>query len=850
MIKYISVLLLFFISFSVSAENVDFGLFVKSFPSNDSEKTSLVLENNQSLKIDKETSMSFDINVRKDNVFGIVFRIITDKHDNIDLIFTVGEDNKRYPMLVINEAVYMITEEIKCDQWTHINVSLSPDKNEIALEYKANKTNRIAIPFDVSAIDNVKISFGLCPFEGYTLYDIASVSLRNIKILKANKLIRFWKLEKHDGETSVDSIAKIPAIVTNPLWLTDAYASWSKIYTKQVAENSLFTFDPQTGIFYTISPNSSEIQTFNADTRESNTIKVHSGTMAANAPNQLLFLESKKSLLSYNLDENIISIFSLKNQTWDNNTKPVLEHGYWNNSVSYSAVDSSIVSFGGYGFYKYNNDLVRIFSNHQPIKKSNLPEISPRHSASTLIDGTTLYIFGGRGNKSGRQELSPKNYYDFYSVNLLTEQTNKLWELDPDSMHLDFIPSENMILDGNYFYVFTTKEGGTLLRFDKDHARFDQISHPVVGEDFTCHYLYMNLYFSPTLKKFYVLINKMYTDKPSVVSIYSLNYPPIIIARITANQASTENQTSKSIYTILAFVALVFIISIIVILYYRRGKKNSVDPINKANPLQSSFGLSSARRDESEPKFYDFSKQSICFLGGFSVTDKNGENITGLFTPMLKYLLIILILSTQKDKKGISSQKLIQLLWYDKNEKSAQNNRNVYLSKLRSILENIGATDIINVNGFWSIQLHEDIICDYIEAMTLFNEIESNNNSTENINVDRLLELLLRGVLLPNTEADWIDEYKSNFSDLTIDILTEISRNKENNLPDEILLKIADTLFLHDYINEEALYIRCSIFFNSGKKGIAKTIYDNFCKEYHNSLGINYKKTLAQLLEK
>lgn len=69
-------------------------------------------------------------------------------------------------------------------------------------------------------------------------------------------------------------------------------------------------------------------------------------------------------------------------------------------------------------------------------------------------------------------------------------------------------------------------------------------------------------------------------------------------------------------------------------------------------------------------------------LVGFRVIDKEGNDITFSFTPTLKYLLILLILYTGKDSKGIIGNKLIQLLWYDKTEESAKNNRNVYMSKL------------------------------------------------------------------------------------------------------------------------------------------------------------------------
>lgn len=57
---------------------------------------------------------------------------------------------------------------------------------------------------------------------------------------------------------------------------------------------------------------------------------------------------------------------------------------------------------------------------------------------------------------------------------------------------------------------------------------------------------------------------------------------------------------------------------------------------------------------------------------------------------------------------------------------------------------------------------------------------------------------------------------------MTIDLLTQLL--KKNNVPDNMKLKIAETLFQHDYLNEEALKMKCYILYKQGKKGIAKSI--------------------------
>ena len=94
-------------------------------------------------------------------------------------------------------------------------------------------------------------------------------------------------------------------------------------------------------------------------------------------------------------------------------------------------------------------------------------------------------------------------------------------------------------------------------------------------------------------------------------------------------------------------------------------------------------------------------------LGPFRVCDRNGKDITLSFTPRLKELLLLLILHSEKDTRGISVKRLTELLWFDKEDNQARNNRNVTVRKLRVLLETVGDVDIVNENGTMRIEWGE-----------------------------------------------------------------------------------------------------------------------------------------------
>ena len=109
------------------------------------------------------------------------------------------------------------------------------------------------------------------------------------------------------------------------------------------------------------------------------------------------------------------------------------------------------------------------------------------------------------------------------------------------------------------------------------------------------------------------------------------------------------------------------------------------------------------------------------------------------------------------------------------------------------------------------------------------------------------MELLLYGPLLPNTTLDWLDNFKDTYSSNAIDLLRNLLELELQRGHQEMVLRLADIMFLHDPLNEEALTAKCAVLSAQGKKGIARNVYDRFCKEYRESMGEEYKVEFADL---
>jgi DNA-binding SARP family transcriptional activator len=398
------------------------------------------------------------------------------------------------------------------------------------------------------------------------------------------------------------------------------------------------------------------------------------------------------------------------------------------------------------------------------------------------------------------------------------------------------------------FYAVCMKNGGTLWKISMKDSVCMEISKPIHNElvyqdcDFS-------LYKSLNYHKMFLVIDKILSNKVHNIAIYSINTPVIGEEEIV----QSRNKTSMIMWVLFSSFLLILCIIVVCVIYYshRKKKQNPINLKNEDDALQYGLKIDEFKNlqveNEKNEIYFDRSRSAISLLGTFNVRDKSGRDITCSFSPRLKELLIFLILNTEKDNQGVLAKRVMDTLWNDKDEISARNNCNVTLRKLRILLESIGKVEVLSDSGFLRIVWGEDVFCDYHASLSCIKYFKQNELKGDRSLLNEVLEILLYGPLLSNTILEWIDEFKDAYSSISIDLLSELLHLGLQQQNDILVLRIADTMFLHDPLNEEALSAKCSILFSQGKKGIAKSVYERFCKEYKDLLGENYKTSLSDL---
>lgn len=832
--QYLSTIFLF-LSLLLFSDNVNYGIYMRSYPASASSWSELELDNGKSFHLGRQFSIAFDLQVRDECPFGYIFRAVTDTNEHIDLLLSVGSNDERLPSLRVQDSVYLLPNEIDRNKWLNVEVKINTSKQKI--HYQIGDQS-VEIPFNDLKAKHIRFIFGKSNVEGLETKDIASVNLRDIRIEKNGSLIRHWPLKKHQNNVSYDEIKNAEAITKNTEWLIDNHVILKPLFQKDFQLAPSVGFNSNTGVFY-LSADSESIIIFDAKSLSTDTLVANGGNFVTQSPNHLMFIDDKNDLISYRItNQRVFSFYDFVNDRWSNNEVSFgysYEHSYWNNSTVYNQKDASILSFGGYGYYRFNNNLVTIYpyeANADNTLKT-LNDISPRSASASVIVGDTLYIFGGRGSASGQQELGPVNFYDSYAVDLNTLEVQKLWNIN--NVEKNYLPSENLIYDGNQhcFYTFITQSGGKIVKLLPDKNVIEDLSF-LLDIDFSSQYQYTNFYYSDVLKKYYVFVNLINVDNTAKVSIYSIDAPLIPINSILV----LDKAKRKSVSALFLILISILLIGLIRLYFYYKNRTNGL----QIGDMDDTDKIDSNILDEQMPTSESYSK-NICFFGLFQVFDQEGNEISDDFSPTLRKLLILLVVCTQNDN-GISGKEMTRILWPDKDDDLAKNSRNVYISKLRALLDKIGNIEVVNKNRIWSINMGDEIQCDYIDILRFIDQ--ANNRHLTDEQVYEIIHILSRGALLPEFEYDWLDKYKNNFSNQTIDMLYKLLDNE--GLKDAAKLKISDILFQLDYLNEHALISKCVILSKYGKKGLAKNVYDVFCSDYKNSLGVNYTHSFIDVL--
>lgn len=828
-----------------------YGLGFDSYEVIQDKRTGLDLSPDQQFCFDKNFELSFDLSFLPDKkvYFGYVVRLIENDKQNIDIIFDNSVLTNNFKLVIGDKFSPIAFDFPHSDifkKWNKISVKFLKSENMLVLT-AAGKTFRQ--PMQLADDGCFKILFGTNQYKDFKSTDIPPMKIRNIALSENGSLKYFWPLNESDGLKASEDIRKKDALVTNPVWIKKLHHTWQPLRSFNTHGFVKVAFDEPRGFLYVLTKDS--LINFDIGKNRSSTVLFETQKQPIYIDNQAVFDPVHDKLYNLYVDERSVSTFDLKNQQWDTTEvthadKTNFQHA----NKFYSFIDSSIYILGGYGHLAYKNTLQRYNVSAKIWETIALKDslFTPRYLAGLGATKTGAYLIGGYGSATGQQMLNPRNRYDLLFFDSKTRKFKKIYELKvPDQ---DFVFANSIIVnekDSTFFALIFPKNKFNselqLIKGSLTRPEFQVVGSKIPFQFIDTHSA-ADLFFDHTTGQF-VAVTLFRTDSENKVSVYTLNSPPL--ASVDENAVHEGN---NSLTWWLVGLVVLAILSVAGYVFYRRKRQiqyetvlpSAVEPtiLSQTAPPVMHEELSEAEADITQPP------HDVIFLfGNLQLFDEDGNEITKQFSPLVKELFLVILLYSIR-WEGISSEKLKELLWFDKPAESARNNRSVNIAKLKGILDKMKHCQVSKETGYWKVKVDYDKIrIDYMQ----YQRIIAAKNRIGKEDIIQLAEITKRGNFLADLEYEWLDTFKSEISNEVIDTYLRFAGSIKIADDPEFLVKLASYIFYFDPVNEEAMIIKCKALAHLGKHSLAKTTLENFAREYNRIYGEEFGKDMTEILQ-
>lgn len=221
---------------------------------------------------------------------------------------------------------------------------------------------------------------------------------------------------------------------------------------------------------------------------------------------------------------------------------------------------------------------------------------------------------------------------------------------------------------------------------------------------------------------------------------------------------------------------------------------------------------------------------AIYVFGDFLVTDRNGNDITDLFTPQQKTILYLLLESAGEG--GISSKRLSGILWPDKEEDKVKNSRGVAINHLRKSLSNIDGISLVFREGRYTLFFGEPFYCDYTVFLNL--------TGKGSIDADKLISIMSRGRFMKSNTDPTFDTFKENAGKRITDLLEKEIRGVNSRKEWMAVCRIARMMAENDPLDEKAMKLQICAMKKMKMPEEALAVYERFTDGYRKSFGTEY----------
>lgn len=845
-----------------------YGLGFSSYESVQDKRTSLDLSSSKTLCFNGNFEMDFDLAFfPKSHYFGYIFRIIENDLRNIDLVYNTSAE-KKYPFdVVVGEARTGISFSIDAnklyDQWNKLQIKFDFDTDRIILHSGKNIYIKKGLHLKKNAC--YKIFFGVNSCDAFRSTDTPPMKIRNIRLFDDGRIRYQWPLNEASGTIAHEIITQNNGVIVNPKWVAAMHHEWQAVKSFKINGTASVAFDSNAGKLYLIATDS--LYTYSVKNLAWDKNAYSNGEIILNRGNQAIYDRFSNSLYSFYTDKMFVSKYDPVTKSWDKNFKSDRITSYWQVNKFISAADSSLYILNGYGRLNYKKQVqqANLVTRSWAFDSVKGDFYMPRYLAAlgTNPNADTAYILGGYGSKSGQQILNPKNTYDMMRFAVKDKAFKKLFDLAVKGEEFTF--ANSLVIDDKtktyYGLVFPQHKYNSSLRLlcgSLNNPSYNLIgdSIPYIFHDIRS---FADLYYCAESKKF-IAVTLLRDGKQTQVNVYSLlspPYNPVTQAGVTSNAGILPYIVGTCIVLFGAVMSISFsrkrkkaVVSLKIIpTQIVEEEKADMIPSMVENAPNPKPKDSIPIKPTTNPTAFDNKieyKNTILLFGDLQVFDAEGIEVTKHFSPLIKELFLIILLHSVRWGRGLSSEKLNEILWHDKSVKNASNNRSVNIAKLKNLLDRLTGCSLSKDTGYWKIDIdNTNIYVDYYNYLSIVKDKKDLSHQK----IKNLSAITLRGNFLSNIEYEWLDAFKSEISNEVIDTFLHFAHLEKTAHEPEFLIELANYIFYFDQVNEEAMTLKCNALVSLGKHSLAKQAFENFSRDYKAIYGEEFKRGFQNILE-
>lgn len=800
----------------------------------------------------KNFQLSFELSIRDFDTFGYVFLLKEDQGktkysftytylDGENSTFKFNTDGKEnhYSLNLRNDALAY--------QWIPVSFAFDLQQDVLTIRIGDNEKK----------ITSLGLKDTFCPHLFFGRYDyildMPTFAIRNLKLEGDRSHSYTFPLNENEGEEVHTSTGKVLGTVVNPVWLINGSYHWEKLFEYSFQTPSGITFEPDSQRLIIFSQDS--LLTYNLLKRQpqkysySNKlpVKLQLATHFMNTTDGKLYVYELNNLP---LGDATVAALDLNNQEWKQTgvaALPVQLHhhdGFWDETTGKYLV------FGGFGNKRFNNTFLEydIEGDRWDTLSYSGDRIIPRYFSGMAVNKNRehIYVFGGMGNESGEQSVGRNYLHDLYLLDRKQQSVRRLWQNASDHR---LVVARDMILtpDEKYIYALCYPEYLSdtylqLYRLTVDDGTMKALgdSIPMRSEEIMTN---ANLYYNSLTHEYYCTTTEFDKKGHTVIRTYVLSAPPVSLDEIRS-YGSRSSLEIRWLW-IMAGIGVLLLAGGVLFVRKKRGKQRNavlesssvlMSPPVGREPNKSVQGKETLAKEDFESSLVR--PNAVYLFGPFTVIDRNGRDITHLFSSRLRQVFIYILLHSTHN--GVLSASLNEVFWPDKPDDKVKNLKGVTINQIRKNLAELDGVELVHDKGYFRL-VFTDCYCDYFRFRTLKNAEEVENE---------LGILLMRGKFLDGMDAGMMDHFKQKVEEFLSSFLPlEIERLYQQHKYDAVI-RFCNVLFRVDPVNELALAYGMHALNHTGSSQEAILQYSLFVREYRQMMNEEYSTSYAELMSK